>query len=138
MWGVELMLSQLISVGVKTKVVKGFGKINVDTTVQEKAIAFPTDAKLYYRMREKAGARCEKARRSTASDRRGGYVRKARQALVKVGRYAHAGQYKRMKRSTRELRTYLGRVMRDIDRKLKHDAGLKGIFSEDMAVAKKN
>jgi len=52
-WGIELMFSQLISVGVETKVVKGFGKINLDTTVQEKAIAFPTDVKLYYRMREK-------------------------------------------------------------------------------------
>jgi len=30
-----------------------FKKINVDTTVQEKAISFPTDARLYHKMREK-------------------------------------------------------------------------------------
>ena len=31
---------------------KDFEQLNVDTTVQEKAISFPTDAKLYYKMLE--------------------------------------------------------------------------------------
>ncbi|EKR65350.1 hypothetical protein LEP1GSC036_1353 [Leptospira weilii str. 2006001853] len=29
-----------------------FTRVNVDTTVQEKAVAFPTDARLYHKMRQ--------------------------------------------------------------------------------------
>src|SRR6267143_7227170 len=41
----------------------------------------------------------------------------AKRALQKQGRYAHAQQLKRARKETRKLRTYLGRVMRDIQRK---------------------
>lgn len=133
--GVEKMLSETISVGQKTKIVKqkSFEKVNVDTTVQEKAIAFPTDAKLYYRMREKL---VREAKRH-GIELRQSYVRKAREALVKVGRYGHARQFKRMKRSTRQLRTYLGRVMRDIERKIRHERELQELFSDELALAKR-
>ncbi len=40
-----------------------------------------------------------------------------KRALQKQGRYAHAQQLKRARRETRKLRTYLGRVLRDIQRK---------------------
>ena len=133
--GVEKMLSETISVGVRTKVVKqrSFEKVNVDTTVQEKAIAFPTDAKLYYRMRETLVRKAKKH----GIELRQSYVRKAREALVKVGRYGHARQFKRMKRSTRQLRTYLGRVLRDLERKIRHEDELQTLFSEELALAKR-
>jgi len=38
-------------------------------------------------------------------------------ALIKQNRYRHAGQHKRANRMTRKLKTYLGRVVRDIRRK---------------------
>ena len=38
-------------------------------------------------------------------------------ALAKQGRYANANQMKRARREQRKLRTYLGRVIRDIERK---------------------
>jgi IS5 family transposase len=33
-----------------------------------------------------------------------------------AGRYAHAKQFRRMRRAIRKLRTYLGRVIRDMQR----------------------
>jgi len=133
--GVEQMLAETIAVGVRTKQLreKSFEKLNVDTTVQEKAIAFPTDAKLSYRMRERLVRKAQKH----GIVLRQSYVRKAREALIKVGRYGHAQQYQRMHRWTRRLRRYLGRVMRDIERKTSQDARLREVFSEDLALAKR-
>ncbi len=53
--GMEKLLGETITAGLDMKVLKkgSMDKLNVDTTVQEKAISFPTDAKLYHRMREK-------------------------------------------------------------------------------------
>lgn len=88
-------------------------KIIVDTTVQEKNIVFPTDAKLSYRMLEylvkAANERRIKLRQS--------YLRVGKHLLSKYGRYAHVKQFNRSKRSLKKLKTYLGRVIRDIDRK---------------------
>ena len=97
-------------------------RVNVDTTVQEKAIAFPTDARLYHKARQALVrvARCcnFKLRQS--------YVRLSKQALVNQGRYGAARQLKRAKREARKLRTYLGRVLRNVERgKLKLSAKQK-------------
>ena len=46
------------------------------------------------------------------------YLRKGKQALVMYGRYANARHYKRSRKQLRKLKTYLGRVTRDIERKL--------------------
>lgn len=88
-------------------------KVNVDTTVQEKAIAFPTDARLYYKMRERLVSEAE--RRGIGL--RQNYRRLSRRALVKQGRYSHARQMKRAQKETKKLKNYLGRVTRDIRRK---------------------
>ncbi len=89
-------------------------RVNVDTTVQEKAIAFPTDARLLHRLRQKlveaAQARGVKLRQS--------YVRVGKKAFVMQNRYRHAQQHKRARKMLRRLRTYLGRVVRDIRRKV--------------------
>ncbi len=45
------------------------------------------------------------------------YNRKSKTLLHKQGRYSHARQYKRAAKCTRQLRTFLGRVIRDIDRR---------------------
>jgi IS5 family transposase len=88
-------------------------KVNVDTTVQEKAIAFPTDARLYHK------ARCVLVREAqrVGLELRQSYRRVGKRALQKQGRYAHAQQLKRARREPRKLRTYLGRVIRDLQRK---------------------
>ena len=100
-------------------------KVNVDTTVQEKAIAFPTDARLYHKMRE----RLVKEAKVRGIVLRQSYVRLGKQALVKQSRYAHARQFKRAHRETKKLKTYLGRVMRDIRRKAEVvDVGLEDLL----------
>ena len=113
--GVEKMLQALNQSAVKTGILKprDMRRVVVDTTVQEKAITYPTDAKLYHKMREvlvcDAKERGIKLRQS--------YKRIGKKALFRQGRYAHAKQYKRARRETRKLKTYLGRVVRDIRRK---------------------
>ena len=87
-------------------------RVNVDTTVQEKEIRFPTDARLYDRARQRLVA--EAKRRDI--DLRQNYNRLSKQLLAQQSRYAHAKQIKRAKRCTRRLKTYLGRVIRDIER----------------------
>jgi len=88
-------------------------KVNVDTTVQQKAIAFPTDARLYHKMR------LALVRRATSLGirLRQNYRFKGKKLLAKQGRYAHARQMKRAAKMTRGLKTILGRVLRDIERK---------------------
>jgi|FrelakmetLWP11LW_1041352.scaffolds.fasta_scaffold17336_1 IS5 family transposase len=88
-------------------------KVTVDTTVQEKAIAFPTDARLYTKML----LRLVNLAKRQGLRLRQSYVRKAPQLLKQQGRYAHAKQFKRSQRCTKTLHTLLGRVVRDIRRK---------------------
>ena len=88
-------------------------RVNVDTTVQEKAIAFPTDARLYHKMRMALVRRA----RSLGIPLRQNYRFKSKKLLAKQGRYAHARQMKRAAKMTRGLKTILGRVLRDIQRK---------------------
>lgn len=89
-------------------------RVIVDTTVQEKAIAFPTDGRLYHKMRKSL---VREAGRLGVSLRQS-YERVGSHSLTKSHRYAHAKQMKRAKKETRKLKTYLGRVMRDLDRKV--------------------
>ena len=101
-------------------------KVNVDVTVQEKAIAFPTDARLYHKMRE-ALVRAAKAR---DIELRQSYVRVSKKLLMQQGRYSHARQYKRARKTTKRLKTMLGCVYRDILRKINDpDEELKTLLS---------
>ena len=88
-------------------------RVNVDTTVQEKAIAYPTDARLYH----KARVLLVKAAKKRGIPLRQSYLRLGKRALIMSGRYAHARQTKRARREQKKLKTYLGRVYRDILRR---------------------
>ena len=128
--GAEKFLKELIDTAKRGSYLKEnhVVRVNVDTTVQEKAIAFPTDARLYYKMR----ARLVRAAESRELPLRQSYKRKAKEALVKQGRYAHASQYNRARRQTKALKTMLGCVYRDIKRKVEApDVELNGFL--DMA-----
>jgi transposase, IS5 family len=87
-------------------------RVNVDTTVQEKAIAFPTDARLYHKARQAL----VRVAQSCNFKLRQSYVRVGKRALGNQGRYGAARQLKRARRETRKLRTYLGRVLRTVER----------------------
>ena len=56
-------------------------------------------------------------------------------ALIKHQRYAHAHQFKRANRSLRKLKTYLGRVIRDIGRRIAGDQALEEIFAREVSLA---
>ena len=114
----ESLLKHTIELALRVKAMntREFDHVNVDTTVQEKAVAFPTDARLYHKMRVALVAAAKKRE----VELRQSYCRVGKKALIMQGRYSHARQMKRSARQTRKLKTYLGRVMRDIDRKVKN------------------
>jgi transposase, IS5 family len=85
-------------------------RVNVDTTVQEKAIAYPTDARLYH----KARVLLVKAAKDRSIVLRQSYLRLGKRALIMSSRYAHARQMNRARREQKKLKTYLGRVYRNI------------------------
>ena len=58
------------------------------------------------------------------------HTRLAKKAAMKAGRYAHAKQFKRMRRELKRLRTYLGRVFRDVCRKIEDHLDLATRFSK--------
>ena len=113
--GAEELLKKTIEAGLVLKAVKKtqLRNINIDTTVQEKDVRFPTDARLYDRARESL----VKAAKDREINLRQNYNRLSKQTLLKQSRYAHAKQMKRAKKATKKLKTYLGRVIRDIQRK---------------------
>jgi transposase, IS5 family len=108
-----------------------FSKVIVDTTVQPKAVAFPTDAKLMHRARQ----RLVRLSQKHGVALRQSYARVGKRALMAYQRYAHAKQFKRANRALRSLRTFLGRVFRDIVRKIRGDAGLSKTFAESLSLA---
>ncbi len=89
-------------------------RVAVDTTVMEKNIAYPTDSRLYERAREQLVVLAQEA----GVDLRQSYARLAPRLALQVGRYAHAKQFKRMRKALKKLKGYTGRVMRDLRRHL--------------------
>jgi len=106
-------------------------RVVVDTTVQPKAIAHPTDARLCHRALEKL---VDLAKRNQVPLRQS-YRRVAKRAAIMVGRYTHAHQFKRARRELKFLRTRLGRVIRDIRRKTAGDPALSERFAELLGLA---
>ncbi len=129
----EVLLQESLAVAVKTKAVdvKDLSKVIVDTTVQEKAATFPTDAKLLHRGR----VMLVKLAKKHGLKLRQGYPRVGKLALMKYQRYAHAKQFKRARRELRRLKTFLGRVIRDIDRQVRSSPSLNTIFRPKLFLA---
>lgn len=131
--GAQFILKQTLPAGLKSEAVRSssFERVSVDTTVQPKAIAFPTDSKLYNRSRERLVRLAEEH----DVPLRQSYSRLGPEALIKAGRYFHARQSKRARREVRRVRGYLGRVYRDILRKIEDRQEIKAIFLPELALA---
>jgi transposase, IS5 family len=127
------LLQESLAVAHKTGALapRDLERVAVDTTVQPKAIAHPTDARLCHRALEKL---VDLARREGVRLRQS-YRRVAKRAAIMVGRYSHAHQFKRARRQLKFLRTRLGRVIRDLRRKIAGDEALKQRFAEPLALA---
>jgi len=125
--GVEKLLTETIDTAKREGLLpeKLCYRVNVDTTVQEKAISFPTDSKLYDKMRRNM----VKAAQNRDVKLRQSYHRVGKIALIMQGRYSHARQMKRSRKEIKKLKTYLGRVTRDVTRKVPEpDAELQGLL----------
>jgi transposase, IS5 family len=127
------LIQESLSAATRTGAAKpsDFSKVIIDTTVQPKAVAFPTDARLMHRARE----RLVRLARKHGVRLRQSYARVGKRALIAYQRYAHAKQFKRANRALRSVRTYLGRVFRDIVRKTRDDAQLSEIFAGPLSLA---
>ncbi len=114
--GVEWLLTETIKAGERAGVVKGndLKRVTIDTTVMEKNIAHPTDARLY----ETARRKLVRLAREAGLSLRQNYNRLGPRLAGQIGRYAHARQFKRMRKALRRLKGYTGRVLRDIERQL--------------------
>jgi len=127
------LLQESLSVAHKTGALatRDLERVVVDTTVQPKAIAHPTDARLCHRALEKL---VDLAQRHDVPLRQS-YRRVAKRAAIMVGRYTHAHQFTRARRALKFLRTRLGRVIRDIRRKIEGNAELEERFANLLALA---
>jgi IS5 family transposase len=129
----EKLLQGTIRTAFKNKLInnRSFGKLNVDSTVQEKAIAFPTDARLLFKARQHLAEMAKKY----GIVLRQNYNRKAKLALVMASRYDHARQMKRKAKQIKLLRNFLGRVIRDVERKIADHNDLTEIFNTPLHIS---
>lgn len=100
-------------------------RVTVDTTVQPKAISFPTDAKLLHA----AITGLNRLARRHGVGLRQSYSRVAKAAVMMAGRYVHAKQFRRHQRQLRIPRSRLGRIIRDIRRKIEGQPALEDGFA---------
>ena len=113
--GLEEILQETLAAAKDAKLIKTkeLDDVIFDTTVQEKNVRFPTDARLYDRMRETLVREAKKREIPLRQT----YTRTAKGLMLKYQGYSHAKQFKRAKKPLKKLKTILGRVTRDIDRK---------------------
>ncbi len=114
--GVETLLASSIDAARRGGVIKkaSVQQVIVDTTVMPKAIAHPTDSRLLERSRQ----HLVKVAQDNGLKLRQNYNRVAPRLAAQTGRYAHARQFKRMRKAVRTLRTRVGRVHREVARQL--------------------
>jgi IS5 family transposase len=129
----QALLQESLAVATKTEAIKpsDLNRVIVDTTVQPKNVMFPTDARLLNRAREIL----VRLAKGAGIKLRQSYGRVGKFTLIKHQRYAHAKQFKRANRALRTLRTYLGRVIRDIARKIEGPIGLLDGIALDRMLA---
>ena len=114
--GMETILKATIDTAVSCKAIKPaeFERIIVDTTVQEKAIAYPVDSRLL----EIARYKIVKAAKGCGIALRQSFAKEGKTLRRKAGGYAHARQFKRLARTVKRQRTILGKLIREVRGKL--------------------
>ena len=129
------LLQESLSVATRTGAAKpaDFTQVIVDTTVQEKAITYPTDAKLMHRARE----RLVRLAQQHGIRLRQSYARLGKIALIQQQRYAHAKQFQRATKALKRIRTMLGCVIRDLARKIAGRPELTEVFALPLALARR-
>ena len=109
--GLEFILGQSVSLHPKAKTED---EVQIDTTVQEKNIAFPTDAKLA----KKVIDNCVKIAEKEGVAQRQSYKRVSKQLLRDAYFGHHPRRQKKANMAKKKLRTIGKRVLRELERKL--------------------
>ena len=114
--GLELLLKATIETAVAINALKPkeLERVIVDTTVQEKAIAHPVDSRLLEIARHKVASAAKRAGIQLKQT----FAKEGKELRRKAGGYAHAKQFRRLKRVVKRQRTILGVVIREVQRKM--------------------
>lgn len=103
-------------------------RVVVDSTVQPKAVVFPTDVQLQY----KALCALVALTKQHQVPLRRSYLRVCKHAVMMSGRYRHAKQLKRARKVEKFVRVRLGRVIRDIRRQIQDNDNRWDHFREPL------
>ena len=114
--GVETLLAVTIEAAHAAGLIKkaSLNRVIVDTTVMPKAIAYPTDSRLLEKSRQHLVRLADEHNLQLRQN----YNREVPRMAAQIGRYAHARQFKRMRKALKALRSRVGRVHREVTRKL--------------------
>jgi len=133
--GMEKILAETIKTALNLGAVKksSLKKVIVDTTVMPKNITYPTDAKLYF-----TGIKTlVRMAKNHSIELRQTYTFVSKKALRKACSYSHARQMRRANKQRKKLKTYLGRVYRDVARKISGNVIVEAIFQSTLEVIEK-
>ena len=122
--GMEVILSESIRVNTENDDEDHFNTAFIDSTVQEKNITYPTDAKLH----KKIIKRVLKIVREKKLPLRQSYQRTLK-AISRDQRFRNRpGNHKKAVKADRRLRTIAGRLVRELDRNLPDKKGYEKMF----------
>jgi IS5 family transposase len=123
----ELLLAESLAAAQRGGAVedKHLRRVTIDTTVQPKAVTHPADSKLLQRGIE---ILARLARRHGVRLRQS-YLRVAKRARREAAKLIHSGRRRQAERQVRQLRTWLGRLMRDIGRKIAGGGAAEAAFA---------
>jgi IS5 family transposase len=119
----ELLLAETLAAATRAKAVdkSQMQRVTVDTTAQTKAVAHPTDSHLLLRAIEWLN----KLAKKQGIPLRQSYLRLATRARREVGRLLHGRGHKQAMRYLSKMRTWTGRLVRDIERKIEGQPDLQ-------------
>jgi IS5 family transposase len=126
--GLEYLLSQTVALHPEAKTEK---EVQIDTTVMEKNVTFPTDAKLAKKVIEK----CVKIAKKEGLTQRQTYVRVSKQLLRDAYFGHHPKRKKKAIKARKKLRTIGNKVIRELERKLPASSLKK--YESDIEIYKK-
>ena len=131
----QKILSLTVDIALRSKFVekKDLKKVIVDTTVMPKNIEYPTDSKLYEKSRIRIVKLCHKHNVPLRQN----YNQICKKINRRLGGYLHAKQMKRARKEIKSLKTILGRIIRDVQRKTASNTNLAQIFKPELELATK-